>query len=123
MATYHLHLYCRDRNAAVVEFDAASNSHAAAVGTAVFQSCTDAADSFEVRREAYWVAGMSKLGIRRELRVEELSAQIQEGVARTEELLLESKSRVALSKMLLERTRHCLRTAAPRRNGAKNTGF
>jgi hypothetical protein len=74
-----------------------------------------------VRRDAYWVAGMSKLGIRRELRVEELSAQIQAGIARTEEVLLESKSRIALSKMLLERTQHCLRTRSPSRNGAKTS--
>ena len=73
-----------------------------------------------MRREAYWIAGMSKLGIRRELRVEELSAQVQESVARTEELLLESKSRVAQSQMLLERTQHCLRTRSPSRTGAKN---
>jgi hypothetical protein len=104
MSKYHLHLKNEDENVAMIEVEASNNTHAAAIATAVFQACTDACDGFEIRRDAYWIAGMSKRGLRRELILEELAAQVQEQVVQVEEALLESRTKVAQSRQLLDRT-------------------
>lgn len=110
--TYHLHLYEGDTRAAVTSFTAVSDLDGAQIGTAVFQACADACDSFEVRRNAHYIAGMTKTTPRKALSLDELSQRNQESVARAEETLLASQTRIASSRMLLERTRRFTRVTS-----------
>jgi hypothetical protein len=108
MYNYHLLLYRDGEAEARIQLEAENNSQAAAIGTTVFQSCTDVCDSFEIRRNAVWVAGMAKLGLRRELSVGELREQTQVRVADVEQRLLESQTRISESKRLLSLTQRLL---------------
>jgi hypothetical protein len=105
LQTYRLHLYEDGAQAAVTSFSAVSDLDAARIATAVFQACADVCDSFEVRRNATYVAGMTKSAPRKALSLDELSQRNQEIVAHAEETLLASETRIAASRMLLERTR------------------
>jgi hypothetical protein len=119
MGTYYLQLFDGAHALSSLPLESDGDAVAAAAATAVFQSCNDACDSFELRRNAQWVAGMTKHGIRHELLIEELSTQIQEQVVNLEELLLASRTKIAGSQRLLERTRQISRAIHGR--GAKQS--
>ena len=115
MRSYRLRLFAGN-DMTQVQFTAERDSDAAAAATAIFQACSDVCDSFEVRRDAYWIAGMGKPYRQRELRLEELAARTQEVVIETEEALVQSESMIARSKLLLERTDRAHRVVRWRRS-------
>ena len=110
--TYYLYLYDGEERTAVTPFMGASDLDAARIGTAVFQSCSDCCDAFEVRRDAHYIAGMTRAAPRRPLNLHELNARTQAGIVETEEFLLASQTRLAVSRRLLERTQHVRRLVA-----------
>jgi len=110
--TYYLYLYEGEERAAMTTFLGTSDLDAARIGTAVFQACGDCCDKFEVRRDARYIAGMNRAALRKELTVHELNARTQASLVETEEHLLASRSRVATSRLLLERTQHVKRLVA-----------
>lgn len=118
MGTYHLRLYTGEKHTDI-RFEAQRDSDAAGAATAVFQSCTDVCDQFELRRSGYWIAGMRTPIRGRELRVEELAARTQELVLQAEETLLASRTRIAESRHLLERTETVARVMRWRQKGGR----
>jgi hypothetical protein len=104
LQNYHLLLFDREAMEASVEIGASSDSQAAATGTVVFQSCADRCDRFEVRRNANRIAGMARVGMRRELLIDELTAETQQIAAEVERRLLDSKTKIAESRSLLARS-------------------
>jgi hypothetical protein len=116
MGMYHLRLFSGEKHTDI-RFEAQRDSDAAGAATAVFQSCTDVCDQFELRRSGYWIAGMRSPAKGRALNIEELAARTQELVLQTEETLLQSQSKVAESKHLLERTATAARILRWRQKG------